>query len=52
MRYKGTPIGKLHIIFPLAPKKLYAFDEEGEKYIKDWDVRVPASAAIKNEMKG
>ena len=34
-RYGGRAIGKLHIVFPLAPKKIYAFDEEGEKYLKD-----------------
>ena len=34
-RYGGSAIGKLHIIFPLAPKKIYAFDEDGEKYVKD-----------------
>ena len=35
LRYGGAPIGKLHIIFPLAPKKIYAYNEEGIKYIKD-----------------
>ena len=33
-RYGGEPIGKLHIIFPLAPKKIWAYDEDGEKYLK------------------
>ena len=35
VRYRGDPVGKLHIIFPLAPKKIYAFNNEGEKYLKD-----------------
>ena len=51
-RYGGDPIGKLHIIFPPAPKKIYDIDEEGKKFVKAWDVRTPASASIKKEMKG
>ena len=51
-RYGGDPIGKLHIIFPLAPKKIWDIDENGKKFVKGWDVRTPASAVIKKEMKG
>ena len=49
-RYGGEPIGMLHIIFPLAPKKIWGIDSEGKKYIKGWDVREPESKNIKREM--
>ena len=32
-RYGGEPVGKMHVIFPLAPKKLWGFDEKGEKVL-------------------
>ena len=40
-------IEKLHVIFPLAPKRIYEVDEAGEKKLVGWDVRVPAAAQIK-----
>ena len=49
-RYGGDPIGKMHIVFPLAPKKVFGFDSTGKKFIKTWDVRTPASAAIVKEI--
>ena len=51
-RYGGEPLKKMHIIFPLAPKKIFDIDINGNKFVKDWDVRVPASRNIRNEMKG
>ena len=51
-RHGGAPIGKIHVILPLAPKKIYDYDTEGKKFIKDWDVRIPASTIIMKEMEG
>ena len=51
LRYAGTLIGKMHIILPLAPKKIWGFDSSVKKILKGWDVRVPASKMIQNEMK-
>ena len=51
-RYGGEPIGKMHVIFPLAPTKIYGIDSEGEKIVVDWNVRIPASKNIKKEVKG
>ena len=39
-RYGGEAIAKMHIIFPLSPKKVYNIDAEGE-VLKGWDVRTP-----------
>ena len=50
-RYAGNPIGKIHIIFPLAPKKIWAIESQGVKFLKSWNVREPASQKIKTEMK-
>jgi len=37
-RYDGEPIGKLHIILPLAPKKIWDINENVKKFVKDWYV--------------
>ena len=51
-RYGGQPINKIHVVFPLAPTKIYGVDDEGNKIVTGWDTRKPASDQIKKEMKG
>ena len=51
-RYGGDPIGVIHIIYPLAPKKIYGVDSDGDKIVTGWNVRVPASRNTQNEMLG
>ena len=51
-RYGGEPIHKIHVVFPLAPKKIYGVDSDGKRVVTDWNTREPASERIKKEMKG
>ena len=33
-RYGDEPVGKMHIVFPLTPKKMYDFDSAGKQFVK------------------